>query len=1017
MVLVFLLVIFSIETQGTVENCVNEFTTGRCIECEQGYSLSVVNNPNGGVPLINCSPSNSTAHCETEESGVCKKCADRYYLNNNNCLECPSNCLLCDQRYCFKCSASYYLSIDQKYCTQCTGTNASQCGQCDNAKYFSMEEKKCKGCSDNCAMCTGSDNCFQCTNKYYLNGTYNCLLIENCDQNYIKPDHCEKCKSGYRLEMGHCVLCTTQNCSECYLTTLNNEKCRRCKPNTILTNEGVCKTADELRCKDGSETYGCQRCVDGYYLDSQMLCTHCDEICGTCITTKTNCLTCNTKYYFSNGTCIPVDPNCKKYDQSGCKECNNVLISTGYFVDSTTKECILCNENCSLCEGEKGHCTACLPGYLLTPDVNNKYYTCEKQGDSCKNSSMGFCTQCAESYFIGLGMQCIKCNTSCASCESETACLSCAYEYYRGSEGNLCSPYSEINMTCDATPTGCAGKCKPGFFAQNSSQINCTACDPNLLCKECTYNADIGSEQCKTCMNESYYVKDSSCVSCSKISHCLKCNKDGCAECEDGYKPDQDSCNKDNNTLIISISIVVGFVVLLLLVIFVALISWRIMRQKSSGKNAKPFKVTNDLELSLLAADNKNFPLKMKTWELNFGLDKTKAVVDESYTETIQIANITKKTYFFEVLATPSHRYSLDIEPPRYTLKSNEAITIEFRIKMLCTSAVSDDIGIIAMDIEGQNKETAKVSLLIESDLSLKLDHTELIQQLPPIGEGGFGIVFRGTYRGRDVAIKKMKSRNMTEEQEKEFNHEVSMLKQLRHQCVVEFIGAVYTEGEISIVSEFAEYGALSKIWAKNAVSYDLKVKVLDDLAVALQFLHNNQIIHRDVKGENVLIFSLNPHSAVCGKLTDFGTCRNISDRSVLNKDLTQGIGTPTYMSPECLSNQKYSYPVDVYAFGITMYETFIEGGAYTDEKVFDQPWKIPQFVSSGKRLERPDKMNDQFWELTTSCWDQDPETRPTFTDILKTVEGWNLDIKYALLLESDSPESRTNVATSIVKD
>ena len=55
----------------------------------------------------------------------------------------------------------------------------------------------------------------------------------------------------------------------------------------------------------------------------------------------------------------------------------------------------------------------------------------------------------------------------------------------------------------------------------------------------------------------------------------------------------------------------------------------------------------------------------------------------------------------------------------------------------------------------------------------------------------------------------------MTPEQEREFNHEVSMMTQLRHQCVVELIGAVYTEGEIAICTEFAGYGSLSKLWGK----------------------------------------------------------------------------------------------------------------------------------------------------------------------------------------------------------
>ncbi|ELP88910.1 receptor protein kinase, putative, partial [Entamoeba invadens IP1] len=212
-----------------------------------------------------------------------------------------------------------------------------------------------------------------------------------------------------------------------------------------------------------------------------------------------------------------------------------------------------------------------------------------------------------------------------------------------------------------------------------------------------------------------------------------------------------------------------------------------------------------------------------------------------------------------------------------------------------------------------------------------------------------------------------------------------------------------FTRGRDAIVTEFAEYGSLSKIWGKNPMNYQLKVKVLDDMVVALNYLHQNSILHRDVKGENLLVFSLNPHSPVCAKLTDFGTCRNISERNLQSKALSQGIGTPTYMAPECLQNSsEYSYPVDVYAFGIVLYETYIEKNAYENDERFNQPWMIPQFVIEGNRLDKPTGIPENYWDLTTKCWKQNPEERPTFADILATIESWGEDIRYALSVEGE---------------
>ena len=155
----------------------------------------------------------------------------------------------------------------------------------------------------------------------------------------------------------------------------------------------------------------------------------------------------------------------------------------------------------------------------------------------------------------------------------------------------------------------------------------------------------------------------------------------------------------------------------------------------------------------------------------------------------------------------------------------------------------------------------------------------------------------------------------------------------------------------------------------------------MEDATVALAYLHEHQILHRDVKGENVLVYSLNPKTSVCGKLTDFGTCRSISERSLQNKELTNGIGTPTYMAPECLKNQKYDYKADVYSFGIVLYETFIEKNAFDEEK-FNQQWMIPQFVIQGKRLDKPKHIPFDYWNLIQKCWNQNQEERPTFGQI-----------------------------------
>ncbi|ELP88128.1 tyrosine kinase, putative, partial [Entamoeba invadens IP1] len=101
-------------------------------------------------------------------------------------------------------------------------------------------------------------------------------------------------------------------------------------------------------------------------------------------------------------------------------------------------------------------------------------------------------------------------------------------------------------------------------------------------------------------------------------------------------------------------------------------------------------------------------------------------------------------------------------------------------------------------------------------------------------------------------------------------------------------------------------------------------------------------------------------------------------------------------------TRRDYSFPVDVYSYGIVLYETYVERNAYDADEKFNQPWTIPQFVIEGNRLPKPDGIPENYWELTTKCWSQSPADRPTFVDILKTIESWGENIRYAFSADAD---------------
>ena len=92
-------------------------------------------------------------------------------------------------------------------------------------------------------------------------------------------------------------------------------------------------------------------------------------------------------------------------------------------------------------------------------------------------------------------------------------------------------------------------------------------------------------------------------------------------------------------------------------------------------------------------------------------------------------------------------------------------------------------------------------------------------------------------------------------------------------------------------------------------------------------------------------------------------------------------------MSPEVLKQEHYKSPSDIYSFSITMYECMKWGEAYSGDK-FKFSWKIANFVISGKRLDKPNNMNDDIYSLIIECWKQEPKERLEITQIISKLSS-----------------------------
>ena len=259
-----------------------------------------------------------------------------------------------------------------------------------------------------------------------------------------------------------------------------------------------------------------------------------------------------------------------------------------------------------------------------------------------------------------------------------------------------------------------------------------------------------------------------------------------------------------------------------------------------------------------------------------------------------------------------------------------------------------------------------------------------------PIGIGGSSIVYRGDFRGTEVAVKKIRFYDYKKENLKEFKREVSSLIMLSHPNLVLFMGAIAEPDNICIVTEFCAGGTLFDLLHRNkdlVVMWDLRLKILLEIAVGMNFLHTNipPVIHRDLKSLNILLTEkIEKRTDVSKiKISDFGLSKIIKQLGDSKEKMTGQLGTCHWMAPEVIENKDYSIKADVYSYGIIIWEICARKTPYGD-MTQQQIW-FYVCVKKG----RPDKnlipphTPKSLITLMEKCWDAEPSNRPSFADII----------------------------------
>ncbi|KAF0717408.1 Aste57867_2309 [Aphanomyces stellatus] len=215
---------------------------------------------------------------------------------------------------------------------------------------------------------------------------------------------------------------------------------------------------------------------------------------------------------------------------------------------------------------------------------------------------------------------------------------------------------------------------------------------------------------------------------------------------------------------------------------------------------------------------------------------------------------------------------------------------------------------------------TFRPSLVQEYRMSVPLDYqeledfrldVELLQRTQRLATGGFGSVWLGTYKNEPVAIKTMvEGRLRTSGSIQQFIDEVKLMAKLDHPNVVRFVGACWQSLDaVNLVVEYMDMGDLKDQLdqdPRESFPWVRKVHCATDILRALVYLHDQNIIHRDLKSRNVLMDSHKP----C-KLSDFGISRELVSRTMSHE-----VGTFLWAAPEVLKGGKLTVAADIYSFG-----------------------------------------------------------------------------------------------------
>ncbi|XP_054859592.1 serine/threonine-protein kinase A-Raf [Eublepharis macularius] len=257
---------------------------------------------------------------------------------------------------------------------------------------------------------------------------------------------------------------------------------------------------------------------------------------------------------------------------------------------------------------------------------------------------------------------------------------------------------------------------------------------------------------------------------------------------------------------------------------------------------------------------------------------------------------------------------------------------------------------------------------------------------LKRIGAGSFGTVFRGRWHG-DVAIKILKVTNPTCEQVQAFKNEMQVLRKTRHVNILLFMGFM-TRPSFAIITQWCEGNSLYQHLHVQETPLEMvqRIDVARQTAQGMNYLHAKQIIHRDLKSNNIFL-----HEGLTVKIGDFGLA-TVKTRWSGSQQVEQPSGSILWMASEVIRMQDdnpYSFQSDVYSYGVVLYELITGTLPYSHINNRDQIiFMVGRGYLSPDLSKVPSNCPKAMRKLMCDCLKFKREERPLFPEILDTIES-----------------------------